>query len=195
MSLAAYSHGLAVIQPAPPLHGAHRSMTIGSAAVQHAEIKKFRLPSYLRTVAGLAVGGRGETALCYVISRRFGIEATGESRAPSPRQPSPARLYPASCDWGVGSIMSCCGDSFAEATIAFVEPRAVGRRGMLRAAAPALAAPFIPSQGNAAAKTLQLGFCSQLLCAPPYFVAQAGECFKAEGLAVEIVNLRGGPRS
>ena len=89
--------------------------------------------------------------------------------------------------------MSCCGDSFAETKIAFVEPRSVGRRGMLRAAAPALAAPFIASQANAAAKTLQLGFCSQLLCAPPYFVAQAGECFKAEGLQVEIVNLRGGP--
>jgi NitT/TauT family transport system substrate-binding protein len=89
--------------------------------------------------------------------------------------------------------MSCCGDSFAETKITFVEPRAVGRRGMLRVAAPALAAPFIASQGNAAAKTLQLGFCSQLLCGPPYFVAQAGWCFKAEGLEVEIVNLRGGP--
>jgi NitT/TauT family transport system substrate-binding protein len=88
--------------------------------------------------------------------------------------------------------MSCCGDSFAETKIAFVEPRSVGRRGMLRAAAPALAAPFIASRANAA-KTLQLGFCSQLLCAPPYFVAQAGGCFKTEGLEVEIVNLRGGP--
>jgi NitT/TauT family transport system substrate-binding protein len=90
-------------------------------------------------------------------------------------------------------VMSCCGDSFAETIIAFVEPRTVGRRGMLRAAAPALAAPFIASHANAASKTIQIGFCSQLLCAPTYFVAQAGECFKAEGLDVVIVNLRGGP--
>ncbi len=64
---------------------------------------------------------------------------------------------------------------------------------MLRAAAHALAAPFIASRASAASKTLQLGFCSQLLCAPPYVVAQAGGCFKAEGLDVEIVNLRGSP--
>ena len=45
----------------------------------------------------------------------------------------------------------------------------------------------------AAAKTIRIGFCSQLLCAPPYMVAQAGGFFKAEGLDVEIVNLRGSP--
>jgi NitT/TauT family transport system substrate-binding protein len=64
---------------------------------------------------------------------------------------------------------------------------------MLRAAAPAMAAPFVAARAHAAGKTLQLGFCSQLLCAPPYVVAQAGGCFKAEGLEVEIVNLRGSP--
>jgi NitT/TauT family transport system substrate-binding protein len=64
---------------------------------------------------------------------------------------------------------------------------------MLSAAAPALAAPFIAYQAYAAGKTLQLGFCSQLLCAPPYIVAQAAGCFKEEGLSVEIVNLRGSP--
>jgi NitT/TauT family transport system substrate-binding protein len=89
--------------------------------------------------------------------------------------------------------MSCCGESFADTKVVVVEPRAVGRRGMLRAAAPALAAPFIASGSSAATKTLQLGFCSQLLCAPPYVVAEAGGCFKAEGLKVEIVNLRGSP--
>jgi NitT/TauT family transport system substrate-binding protein len=89
--------------------------------------------------------------------------------------------------------MSCCGDGFADTKIEFVAPRAVGRRGMLRAAAPTLAAPFIASNTDAASKTLQLGFCSQLLCAPPYLVAEAGGCFKAEGLNVEIVNLRGSP--
>src|SRR3954452_1740869 len=88
--------------------------------------------------------------------------------------------------------MSCCGDSFADTKIAVADPRVVSRRGMLRVAAPGLA-PFIASRANAASKTLQLGFCSQLLCAPPYFVAHAGGCFKAEGLAVDIVNLRGSP--
>ena len=89
--------------------------------------------------------------------------------------------------------MSCCGESFADTKVVAVEPRAVGRRNMLRAAAPALVAPFIASRANATGKTLQLGFCSQLLCAPPYMVAQAAGCFKAEGLEVEIVNLRGSP--
>jgi NitT/TauT family transport system substrate-binding protein len=90
-------------------------------------------------------------------------------------------------------MMSCCGASFADIKVAAVEPIAVGRRGIFRAAAPALAAPFIGGRANAAGKMLQIGFCSQLLCAPPYVVAQSEGCFKAEGLEVEIVNLRGSP--
>jgi NitT/TauT family transport system substrate-binding protein len=99
--------------------------------------------------------------------------------------------YPGHLPWD--DVMSCCGESFADTRIVVVEPRAVGRRGILRAAAPALAAPFIAASARAASKTLQIGFCSQLLCAPPYVVAQAGGCFKAEGLDVEIVYLRGSP--
>jgi hypothetical protein len=45
----------------------------------------------------------------------------------------------------------------------------------------------------AAAKTTRISFCSQLLCAPLYMVAQAGGFFKEEGLDIEIVNLRGSP--
>lgn len=89
--------------------------------------------------------------------------------------------------------MSCCGDSFANTPLVAVEPIAMGRRTLFRAAGPALAAPFIASGAQAAGRTLQIGFCSQLLCAPPYVVTQAGGFFKAEGLDVEIVNLRGSP--
>ncbi len=89
--------------------------------------------------------------------------------------------------------MDCCGNGFADVELVAVEPTKVGRRHMLRAAAPALAAPFVAGSAQAAGKVLQLGFCSQLLCAPPYVVAQAGGFFKAEGLDVEIVNLRGSP--
>jgi NitT/TauT family transport system substrate-binding protein len=89
--------------------------------------------------------------------------------------------------------MSCCGDGFTDVELIAAEPRKVGRRRMLSAAGPALAAPFVATSARAAGKTLQLGFCSQLLCAPPYVVAQAGGFFKAEGLDVEIVNLRGSP--
>lgn len=89
--------------------------------------------------------------------------------------------------------MDCCGNGFADVELVVAEPRRVGRRGMLGAAGPALAAPFITKSAHAAGKKLQLGFCSQLLCAPPYVVTQAGGFFKAEGLDVEIVNLRGSP--
>jgi NitT/TauT family transport system substrate-binding protein len=42
-------------------------------------------------------------------------------------------------------------------------------------------------------KRLQIGFCSQFLCAPPYLTATSGEFFGREGLDVEIVYLRGSP--
>ncbi len=48
-------------------------------------------------------------------------------------------------DFAQDDIMGCCGESFADTDILIAEPRAVGRRGILRAAAPALAAPFIAS--------------------------------------------------
>jgi NitT/TauT family transport system substrate-binding protein len=70
----------------------------------------------------------------------------------------------------------------------------MGRRMLLAGGLPAaMAAPFTVGRAMAAAKTIRIGFCSQLLCAPPYMVAQAGDFYKAEGLDVEIVNLRGSP--
>jgi len=89
--------------------------------------------------------------------------------------------------------MDCCGNGFSDVELIAAEPRKVGRRGMLSVAGPALAAPFVANAAHAAGKTLQVGFCSQLLCAPPYVVTQAGGFFKSEGLDVEIVNLRGSP--
>src|SRR5271168_2152165 len=87
--------------------------------------------------------------------------------------------------------MSCCtGPLSAQDLVA--DPIAVGRRVLLTGA---MAAPFSIGAAMAASKTIRIGFCSQLLCAPPYMVAQAGGFFKAEGLEVEIVNLRGSPSS
>lgn len=83
--------------------------------------------------------------------------------------------------------MSCCNDLSPE-------PQAIARRALLRAAGPAaLAAPFVAGRARGAGKRLQIGFCSQFLCAPPYLAAKSGDFFKAEGLDVEIVYLRGSP--
>ena len=83
--------------------------------------------------------------------------------------------------------MSCCNDLSPE-------PAPIARRDVLRTAGPAaLAAPFLAGRARAAGRTLQIGFCSQFLCAPPYLAAKAGDFFKGEGLDVEIVYLRGSP--
>jgi len=83
--------------------------------------------------------------------------------------------------------MSCCDDLSPE-------PLPIARRDLLRAAGPAaLAMPFVAGAARAAGKRLQIGFCSQFLCAPPYLATSAGGFFKAEGLDAEIVYLRGSP--
>jgi ABC-type nitrate/sulfonate/bicarbonate transport system substrate-binding protein len=85
-------------------------------------------------------------------------------------------------------MSSCCGD------LPTLGPPEISRRQVLRAAGPAaLAAPYIAPAARAAGKRLQIGFCSQFLCAPPYLTATAGEFFKREGLDVEIIYLRGSP--
>ena len=89
--------------------------------------------------------------------------------------------------------MSCCTVPFSAEHL-YPEPIPLARRMLLTGGIPAaIAAPFTVGQAMAALKTIRIGFCSQLLCAPPYMVAQAGGFFKAEGLDVEIVNLRGSP--
>jgi NitT/TauT family transport system substrate-binding protein len=89
--------------------------------------------------------------------------------------------------------MSCCYVPFSAEHLD-PEPISLGRRTLLTRGVPAaVAAPFTVGQAIAAGKTIRIGFCSQLLCAPPYMVTQAGGFFKAEGLDVEIVNLRGSP--
>ena len=89
--------------------------------------------------------------------------------------------------------MSCCTVPFS-AELLDPEPIPLARRMLLTGGLPAaVAAPFTVGRAMAASKTIRIGFCSQLLCAPPYMVAQAGGFFKAEGLDVEIVNLRGSP--
>ena len=44
---------------------------------------------------------------------------------------------------------------------------------------------------KAAAKTIQLAFCSNLLCAPPFEVTRVGGYFRDEGLDVQLVYMRG----
>src|SRR5271156_116695 len=89
--------------------------------------------------------------------------------------------------------MSCCTGPFSAQDLV-AEPTPVGRRALLTGGLPAaVVAPFTIGAAMAASNTIRIGFCSQLLCAPPYMVAQAGGFFKAEGLDVEIVNLRGSP--
>jgi NitT/TauT family transport system substrate-binding protein len=88
--------------------------------------------------------------------------------------------------------MTCCTGAFSAEDLK-TEPTPLDRRSLLSGAVPAAAvASLIGRRANAASKTLRIGFCSQLLCAPPYMVAQAGGFYKSEGLDVEIVNLRGG---
>ena len=71
----------------------------------------------------------------------------------------------------------------------------VGRRGVLRGAAMvAGSAPLVASgvkSGAAKSKTIQLAFCSQLLCVPPYEVTRDGGYFRDEGLDVQLVYMRG----
>ena len=89
--------------------------------------------------------------------------------------------------------MSCCNVPFSAEHLG-PEPIPLARRMLLTRGVPAaVTAPFTIGRAMAAAKTIRIGFCSQLLCAPPYMVTQAGGFFKAEGLDVEIVNLRGSP--
>ena len=89
--------------------------------------------------------------------------------------------------------MSCCTVPFSAEHLG-PESVPMARRMLLTGGGPAaIAAPFTVGRVMAAAKTTRIGFCSQLLCAPPYMVAQAGGFFKAEGLEIEIVNLRGSP--
>ena len=89
--------------------------------------------------------------------------------------------------------MSCCTVPFSAEHLD-PEPIPLARRMLLTGGLPAaVAAPLTVRRAMAAAKTIRIGFCSQLLCSPPYMVAQAGGFFKAEGLDVEIVNLRGSP--
>ena len=78
----------------------------------------------------------------------------------------------------------------------------VGRRGVLRGAAMvAGSAPLVASgvkSGAAKNKTIQLAFCSQLLCVPPYEVTRDGGSLPRSGLLRNyqvVTSLRGGSAS
>ena len=86
--------------------------------------------------------------------------------------------------------MSCC-----DPTQACWNGKDLHRRTVLKGAA-ALAGVLTATGGAAAAraqgKRVKLAFCSQLLCIIPYEVARADDCFRKEGLDVELVYTRGG---
>ena len=64
--------------------------------------------------------------------------------------------------------MSCCTGPFSTQDLV-AEPMPVGRRMLLAGGLPAaVVAPFTIGAAMAALKKIRIGFCSQLLCAPPY---------------------------
>src|SRR5215813_12868217 len=92
--------------------------------------------------------------------------------------------------------MDCCEtNGFMRFPEISREPPLVARRGMLKGATLlAGTAPLLASgTKNASAKsnTIQLAFCSNILCAPPYEVTRAGGHFRDEGLDVQLVYMRG----
>jgi len=95
--------------------------------------------------------------------------------------------------------MDCCEtDGFKRPVEIREKPaleKTVKRRGVLKGAAlVAGAAPFVASgvkTGAAKSNTIQLAFCSQMLCVPPYEVTRDGGYFRDEGLDVQLVYMRG----
>src|SRR2546430_17713117 len=92
--------------------------------------------------------------------------------------------------------MDCCEtNGFTRFPEINREPPLVARRGMLKGAALlAGTAPLLASgtkKALAKGTTIQLAFCSNILCAPPYEVTRAGGHFRDEGLDVQLVYMRG----
>jgi NitT/TauT family transport system substrate-binding protein len=92
--------------------------------------------------------------------------------------------------------MDCCEtDGFKRPPEMRVETplaKPVGRRGVLKGTALAAGtAPVLAGGIAKAAKTIQLAFCSNLLCAPPFEVTRVGGFFRDEGLDVQLVYMRG----
>jgi NitT/TauT family transport system substrate-binding protein len=95
--------------------------------------------------------------------------------------------------------MDCCEtDGFKRPPEIREKPtleKTVRRRGVLKGTAlVAGASPFVAGAvktGAAKSKTIQLAFCSQLLCVPPYEVTRDGGFFRDEGLDVQLVYMRG----
>src|SRR5215472_5929072 len=95
--------------------------------------------------------------------------------------------------------MDCCEtDGFKRPVEIHEKPaleKTVRRRGVLKGAAlVAGATPFVASgmkSGAAKSTAIQLAFCSNLLCAPPFEVTRVGGYFRDEGLDVQLVYMRG----
>lgn len=88
--------------------------------------------------------------------------------------------------------MNCCQESKTDLSKTTAND-GVSRRGLLKGAA-GLAGAAVAGRASTgrAQETIQLAFCSQLLCVVPYEVTQAQGFFEREGLNVELVYTRGG---
>ena len=92
--------------------------------------------------------------------------------------------------------MDCCEtNGFARFPEVSREPPLVARRGMLKGAALLAGTTSLLASGtkkaSAKSTTIQLAFCSNILCAPPYEVTRSGGHFRDEGLDVQLVYMRG----
>src|SRR5260370_38037631 len=96
-------------------------------------------------------------------------------------------------------MMDCCETDGFKRPVEIREKstleKTVRRRGVLKGAElVAGAAPSVASgvkTGAAKSNTIQLAFCSQMLCVPPYEVTRDGGYFRDEGLDVQLVYMRG----
>src|SRR5260370_11514046 len=96
-------------------------------------------------------------------------------------------------------MMDCCETDGFKRPVEIREKstleKTVRRRGVLKGAALVAGATLCVASGvkTGAAKsaTIQLAFCSQLLCVPPYEVTRDGGFFRDEGLDVQLVYMRG----
>jgi NitT/TauT family transport system substrate-binding protein len=97
------------------------------------------------------------------------------------------------------AIMDCCETDGFRRPSPIERERALEkwmrRRAVLKGTGlVAGAAPFLATsarRGVAKSTTIQLAFCSALLCVPPYEVTRDGGYFRDEGLDVQLVYMRG----
>lgn len=98
-------------------------------------------------------------------------------------------------------MLGVTGQVAAVATLAACAPTATPTASVPTAAAPRPASTSAPAPGAGAAapkaglQTVELAFCSQVLCVLPFEVARQRGFFEAEGLDVTLTYMRGGAQA